>query len=269
MAEKEQLLGKEPTPRMIPMEVHPRFTIWLENTLEMQERNRLCEKLGLMIIIGGDTENILKTLNAGIVFEEPVRQILELGKWRYVGFYDTKRYYPHAAFIRGDITTNDPLLVRFHSSFTFGEQGYLLASDDRMQLDQAFKEIHEKGRGMVIWLNQDGAGNGISAVAAQLKLTDQGIPYPEAFEILGVKPESRSFQMATDFLRIYVPLTTPIQLMTENVNKRQELADKGYTVIPYKFHVEPLNITQKELKKAKTQRGTYEIPPAKGGEKNL
>ena len=75
--------------------------------------------------------------------------------------------------------------------------------------------------------------------------------------------------MATDFLRIYVPLTTPIQLMTENVNKRQELADKGYTVIPYKFHVEPLNITQKELKKAKTQRGTYEIPPAKGGEKNL
>lgn len=181
----------------------------------------------------------------------------KFGSWRLITFNDKLTLDEHLVLIKGDSKQPDPLPVRVHSSFVVNEIFYIEASDDRAQLQEAMRQINENGRGMIIYLQQEGAGNRLATVVAQLALTNQGIAMTDAFKQLGVSVENRSFQLAADILTM-LEIKAPIALMTNNVNKRQQLESAGFEVVPYDFTVPSDNATvQAYLERKKRRESMY------------
>jgi 3,4-dihydroxy 2-butanone 4-phosphate synthase/GTP cyclohydrolase II len=182
--------------------------------------------------------------------------IHNLGGWRLVSLESKDSLDEHLMLVKGDITKPEPILVRVHSSFIMNEIFHIDASDDREQLHTAMQQIHAVGRGIIIYVNQEGAGNRLASAVAQLYLTNQGIPMIQAFEELGIEIENRSFRLATDALKM-LEVTSPIALMTNNKNKRQQLEEAGFTLAPYDFHVEPASEATKKYLESKKDVGIY------------
>lgn len=182
------------------------------------------------------------------------------GSWRLITFNDKLTLDEHLVLIKGDIKQPDPIPVRVHSSFVVNEIFYIEASDDRAQLQEAMRLINEKGRGMIIYLQQEGAGNRLATVVAQLALTNQGIAMTDAFKQLGVSVENRSFQLAADILTM-LEVKAPIALMTNNINKRQQLEGAGFTVVPFDFSMPSDNATIQAYLESKKQAGIYAQTP--------
>ncbi len=180
----------------------------------------------------------------------------EFGSWRLITFNDKGTLDEHLVLIKGDFTRDAPLPVRIHSSFVVNEIFYIEASDDRAQLQEAMRQINNNRRGMIIYLQQEGAGNRLATVVAQLALTNHGVPMTDAFKQLGVSVENRSFQLAADILTM-LEIKAPIALMTNNVNKRKQLQDAGFQVVPYKFTVKTENPTIDAYLESKKSAGIY------------
>lgn len=187
-------------------------------------------------------------------------EVKEFGAWRLITFNDKQTLDEHLVLIKGDVTQDIPLLVRVHSSFVLNEIFYIEASDDRAQLQEGMRIINRNGRGMIIYLQQEGAGNRLATVVAQLALTNEGIPMTDAFQQLGVSVENRSFQLAADILTM-LEIKIPIALMTNNVNKRKQLQEAGFTVVPYEFNVHVDNPTVNAYLESKKGAGIYNSSP--------
>lgn len=183
--------------------------------------------------------------------------IRSLGGWRFISMESKSTLDEHIILIKGDITTPEPLLVRIHSSFMINEIFHIEASDDRDQLHTAMEQIHAQDRGIVIYVNQEGAGNRLSTAVAQLALTNQGIPMLKAFESLGIEVENRSFALAADALKM-LEISAPIALMTNNKNKRAQLEEAGFIIAPYEFKVEPTSDAARQYIESKKTGGIYE-----------
>lgn len=216
----------------------------------------------LSVRITADTKIPLDKLPVKLLTENGIKP---LGAWRLISFEDKHTADEHLILIKGDISGSEVLPLRVHSSFIVNEIFHLDASDDRAQLHAAMEQINEYGRGMIIYINQEGAGNRLSTVVAQLALTNQGLPMPEAFRQLGVEVENRSFQIATDVLKL-LQVKSPIALMTNNVNKRQQLAQAGFNVVPYHFEVKINNPLVESYLQSKKKAGIYTQIATKGGE---
>ena len=240
---------------MLPIEFKTTITRYIHKGVA-----ELNDERDLSVLIASDSEIELNNI--------PLEGWTENGKekfgaWRHVTFIEKGGdYKEHILLAKGDITTSNPLLIRIHSSFLPAEVFFSTASDDREQLTEAMRRIEERKRGIIIYVDQDGAGHGKAAAAAQLALTNQGIPVTEAFEQLGLTKENRSFQIAGDILKI-LEVTAHLKLMTNNVNKQAALHQEGFEVLPFDFQVEPTSDTAKQYLKAKQDEGIYN---PKGGD---
>jgi len=78
----------------------------------------------------------------------------------------------------------------------------------------------------------------------------------QAFEALGIEVENRSFNLATDALKM-LEITSPIALMTNNKNKRRQLEEAGFKLAPYEFKVEPSSEATKKYIESKKEKGIY------------
>jgi GTP cyclohydrolase II len=118
------------------------------------------------------------------------------------------------------------------------------------------QQIHDQRRGIIIYVNQEGAGNRLSSVVSQLALTNLGIPMIQAFQKLGIEEENRSFTLATDALKM-LEITCPIALMTNNKNKRRQLEEAGFKLAQYEFKVEPTSKATELYLRSKREAGIY------------
>jgi GTP cyclohydrolase II len=135
----------------------------------------------------------------------------------------------HIALIAGDVTTGDaPVLARVHSECWTGEVMRSHKCDCRDQLDRALRAVADEGRGVVVYLRQEGRGIGLGNKVRAYALQQEGVDTVDANRILGFADDARHYGVAAAILRDLGVLR--VALMTNNPAKVQGLVDEGVEV---------------------------------------
>jgi 3,4-dihydroxy 2-butanone 4-phosphate synthase / GTP cyclohydrolase II len=134
----------------------------------------------------------------------------------------------HVALVRGDLGDGANLLVRVHSSCVTGDIFHSARCDCGPQLHEALGRIAEEGRGVLIYLNQEGRGIGLANKIRAHKLQDQGADTVEANERLGFPADLRDYRAALEMLRDLG--VRSVRLMSNNPKKLEGLTGEGFAV---------------------------------------
>ena len=166
----------------------------------------------------------------------PVRRAAEIqlptahGPFRLYAYTEHARpdAEPHLALVRGDLSVGEPPLVRLHSECLTGDVFGSARCDCGPQLDRAMQAIAVEGRGIIVYLRQEGRGIGLLDKLRAYALQEQGLDTVEANERLGWPADARDYRAAAAILRDLG--VTRLRLLTNNPRKVAGLADAGLTV---------------------------------------
>ncbi len=139
----------------------------------------------------------------------------------------------HVAMVLGDVR-GDAVLARVHSSCFTGEVLGSLRCDCRAQLDAALERIGQEGRGVLVYLVQEGRGIGLGNKVAAYQLQDEGKDTVEANEALGFEADLRSYDIAAGILQDLG--VASVRLMTNNPEKIAGLEKAGMKVSAKESH---------------------------------
>ena len=153
----------------------------------------------------------------------------EFGVWRVIGYENDVDEHEHIALVFGDVENSDnSVLVRMHSKCLTGDVFHSLRCDCGWQLHTAMKTISEEGRGVIVYLDQEGRGIGLLNKLKAYELQDTGADTVEANEQLGFKPDLRNYGIGAQIL-LDLKLSR-IRPLTNNPRKLIGLEGYGLTV---------------------------------------
>jgi 3,4-dihydroxy 2-butanone 4-phosphate synthase / GTP cyclohydrolase II len=160
----------------------------------------------------------------------------------------------HVALVRGDIADGRDVLVRVHSKCLTGDVFHSARCDCGAQLDTAMARIAEEGRGVLLYLNQEGRGIGLANKIRAYELQDQGLDTVEANVQLGFKADQRDYGIGAQILSDLGVKT--MRLLTNNPRKFVGLQGYGLSVseaVP--LEIPPSESTRRYLKTKKDKLG--------------
>jgi len=152
----------------------------------------------------------------------------EWGEWRIVGYRNDVDAHEHVALVFGDVTGGESVLARMHSRCLTGDLFGSQRCDCGWQLHSAMQMIAEEGRGVVVYLDQEGRGIGLLNKLRAYELQDAGADTVEANEALGFKPDLRNYGIGAQIL-LDLGLKS-IRPMTNNPRKIVGLEGYGLSV---------------------------------------
>ncbi|SMO31807.1 bifunctional 3,4-dihydroxy-2-butanone-4-phosphate synthase/GTP cyclohydrolase II [Fodinibius sediminis] len=158
----------------------------------------------------------------------------------------------HLALVKGEWAEDDPVMVRVHSSCMTGDIFGSKRCDCGEQLHQALLKVEKEGRGVVLYMNQEGRGIGLVNKLKAYKLQEEGMDTVEANEALGFEPDHRDYGVGAQILRLLN--ITKMRLMTNNPVKRVGLKSFGLEMIervPIEVGAYPENVRYLKTKRDK------------------
>lgn len=178
----------------------------------------------------------------------------EFGEFAINVYQNTMDGKEHVALVKGDITTDEPVLVRVHSECLTGDIFGSLRCDCRSQLHAALEQIERAGRGVLLYMRQEGRGIGLVNKIKAYALQENGMDTVEANIHLGFKPDPREYGIGAQIL---VDLgVRRMLLMTNNPKKRVGLESYGLNVVDrVPLEAVPNNLNENYLRTKKSKLG--------------
>jgi 3,4-dihydroxy 2-butanone 4-phosphate synthase/GTP cyclohydrolase II len=151
------------------------------------------------------------------------------GEFKVIAFKSSTDPDEHLAMVMGDVATDEPVLVRVHSQCLTGDVFHSLRCDCGEQIEIAMKRIAAEGRGVVLYMRQEGRGIGIHNKIKAYALQDEGLDTVEANISLGFKPDQRDYGVGAQILADLG--VRNMRLMTNNPKKMSGLESFGLNIV--------------------------------------
>lgn len=161
--------------------------------------------------------------------EEIVKLPTKFGDFELYAYSQTTTGDLHLALVKGSWKNDEPILVRVHSSCFTGDILGSLRCDCGEQLQAAMKKVEEAGKGVVLYMNQEGRGIGLLNKLKAYKLQEQGLDTVEANIALGFSMDNRDYGVGAQILRDLG--VSKIKLMSNNPKKRAGIIGYGLEII--------------------------------------
>ena len=178
----------------------------------------------------------------------------EYGHFKLIPFRQKSNGLEHMALIKGEWQPDEPILVRVHSSCATGDILGSKRCDCGEQLHKAMQMIESQGKGVLIYMKQEGRGIGLMNKIEAYKLQEQGMDTVEANVHLGFKPDERDYGCGAQMLRHLG--VHKMRLMTNNPTKRVGLEAYGLEIVEnVPIEVRPNKYDYRYLKTKKERMG--------------
>ncbi len=165
-----------------------------------------------------------------------IKMPTEFGDFSLTAYRQTNNNQLHLALTKGSWAPDEPILARVHSSCVTGDIFGSCRCDCGPQLQAAMEKVEAEGKGIIVYMNQEGRGIGLLNKLKAYKLQEEGFDTVEANIKLGFKMDERDYGVGAQILRDMG--VTKMRLMTNNPKKRAGLIGYGLEIV----EVEPLEI---------------------------
>ena len=169
----------------------------------------------------------------------------------YENEFDNKT---HVALVMGDVADGEPVLIRVHSECLTGDAFFSARCDCGPQLETAMQRIAEEGRGIIVYLRQEGRGIGLVHKLRAYELQDGGADTVEANEALGFQADQRDYGIGAQILTDLG--AAKLKIMTNNPRKFVGLSGYGLEIVErVPIEIEPTETTRRYLETKKRKLG--------------
>ena len=169
----------------------------------------------------------------------------------YENEFDSKT---HIALVMGDVADGEPVLIRVHSECLTGDAFFSARCDCGPQLETAMQRIADEGRGIIVYLRQEGRGIGLVHKLRAYELQDGGADTVEANEALGFPPDQRDYGIGAQILTDLG--ASKLRIMTNNPRKFVGLSGYSLEIVErVPIEIEPTETTRRYLETKKRKLG--------------